>query len=331
MGGFSYEREDYGTSSSSGWSSYGYSGSSEKSSYSSYAESKMSARHLEECMRPNHRITSKSKHPIVVALDVTGSNRQLAKIIYDKSPMMYGQIEQKKYLDDFDICFMAVGDAIFDDYPLQVGEFAKGIEIDTYLEKLVLEGGGGTNSGESYELAAFYLEHFMDMQEGAEPFIFFIGDEKTLYDVSITDAANAGIPTRDLKNVPLESQEVWDMLKDMCNGNVYCILGKYQNRCFRDDITEHWENLLGKDHVIKIEDGKAIVDIILGVIAMVSNSRDMDSYKVDMLERGQTEKRICDVSKSLKNLSTSLAVYNQNADITLTKATKKSEAKGKRL
>ena len=37
-------------------------------------------------------LRSDFKHPIVFALDVTGSMGDWAKIIYDKLPMFYGQI-----------------------------------------------------------------------------------------------------------------------------------------------------------------------------------------------------------------------------------------------
>ena len=91
--------------------------------------------------------------------------------------MFYGQIEEKGYLKDFDISFIAIGDAYVDDYPLQVTDFAKGIEIDSWLEKLVLEGGGGYGLAESYELAAQYLIKNAEFNKDAEPILFFIGDE----------------------------------------------------------------------------------------------------------------------------------------------------------
>ena len=172
MGGFSYDRDVYSSSSSSSW------GSSSGFGASSYSATKLTSTYLESTMKPNGKILeSKTKTPIIIMLDVTGSNIDFARVVYDKMPMFYGQIEQKGYLKDFDISFCAVGDAYTDDYPLQIGDFAKGIELDSWLEKIVLEGCGGGQRRESYELAAYYLYKNTKFVKGAEPIIFFIGDE----------------------------------------------------------------------------------------------------------------------------------------------------------
>eukprot|EP00658_Telonema_sp_P-2_P019084 TRINITY_DN17491_c0_g1_i2.p1 TRINITY_DN17491_c0_g1~~TRINITY_DN17491_c0_g1_i2.p1 ORF type:complete len:177 (+),score=58.16 TRINITY_DN17491_c0_g1_i2:68-598(+) len=59
------------------------------------------------------------KNPIIVALDVTGSMGNWSKVIYDKLPMLFGQLMLQDYLDDPAICFAAVGDANSDEAPLQ--------------------------------------------------------------------------------------------------------------------------------------------------------------------------------------------------------------------
>lgn len=326
MGGFSYDRDDYDTSSSWSSSSSYSSSSCGDSDYSSMAASRMSARTLDESMLPNHRIASNSKHPIIIVLDVTGSNIDLARIVYDKAPMLYGQIEQKKYLDDFDICFIAVGDTEGDLYPLQVGNFAKGIDIDSYLEKIVLEGHGQGNDGESYEVAAYYLTHYMDLPAGAKPIIFFQGDEPTHGKPTKDSVLSAGIP--DFNG---DTSDVWKALRRICDDNVYMLLGKYNGSYWDKPIENHWKALLADEHVIRVHEDKAIADLILGVVSMVSSARDMESYKVDMIERGQTQKRIENVTDSLKNLSTALAVVNMNTSISATTATKKTNSKAKRL
>ena len=158
MGGPTYDRDVYSDSSSSGWGSSSYSSSGSSFGASSYSASKLSSTTLDKSMKPNGKILkSKTKTPIIIVLDITGSNIDFARVVYDKMPMFYGQIEEKGYLKDFDISFCAVGDAKYDNYPLQIGSFAKGIELDSWLEKVVLEGGGGPFGRESYELAAYYL------------------------------------------------------------------------------------------------------------------------------------------------------------------------------
>lgn len=320
MGGCSYDRDVYSSSSSSSWGS-----SSSSFGTSSESAKKLTSTSLDSSMKPNGKILkSKAKSPIIIVLDVTGSNIDFARVVYDKLPMFYGQIEQKGYLEDFEISFCAVGDACFDDYPLQIGDFAKGIELDSWLEKVVLEGGGGPFGEESYELAAYYLLKNTEFEKGAEPIIFFIGDEIPYSKVSRSQAENFGIEF-------FQDVEPFGELRKKVNDNVFMLLNKACGKHFRDEITSCWENLLAPEHVIKINEEKSIIDLMLGVISMVSSSRTLEAYKIDMLDRGQTQARIECVSDSLKSLSTALVPVKVSGTITKTTSDKKSTQKGKRL
>ena len=320
MGGSSYDRDVYSSSSSSNW------GSSNRFGASSYSASKFTSSSLDSSMRPNRKIlASNTKSPIIVVLDVTGSNIDFARVVYDKLPMFYGQIEQKGYLKDFDIAFCAVGDAYTDDYPLQIGEFAKGIELDSWIEKIVLESGGGGQGMESYELAAYYLYKNTNFAVGSEPIIFFIGDEKPYPRVNKSQA-------REFEIECFEGDvEPFKLLREKVNDNVFMLLNKFASRSFNDETIACWEKLLAPEHVIKIGEEKAIVDLMLGIISMVSSSRTLDTYKIDMLDRGQTKERIEGVSKSLESLSTALVPVKVTGTIAKTTSNKKSTQKGKRL
>lgn len=321
MGGSSYDRDVYSDSSSSGWGS-SYMGAS------SYSASKLSSTDLNDCMLPNNKILeSKTKNPIIIVLDVTGSNIEFARLVYDKMPMLYGQIEQKGYLKDFDIAICAVGDAYSDDYPMQVGDFAKGIELDSWLEKLVLEGYGGGQEKESYELMAYYLYKNTKFMPGSDPIIFFIGDEAPYPSVSMNQAARFGIEC-----VEGGCSNPFELLRKKSNDNVFMLLNKYSGRSFKNEITFAWQKVLAPEHVIKINEEKSIVDLILGIISMHSSARTLEAYKVDMLDRGQTAERIERVSKSLEGLSKTLVPVKISGTITnATSSDNKSTQKGKRI
>ena len=321
MGGPTYDRDVYEESSSSSW------GSSYSSSFGTSSESakKFTSTTLHSSMNPKGKILkSNSKSPIIVVLDVTGSNIDFARVVYDKLPMFYGQIEQKGYLEDFEISFCAVGDAYHDEYPLQIGDFAKGIELDSWLEKVVLEGGGGAFGEESYELAAYYLLKNAEFEKESKPIIFFIGDEKPYPTVNRSQAENFGIEF-------FQSVEPFGELRKKVNDNVFLLLNKACGKYFKDDITSCWEKLLAPEHVIKISEEKAIIDLMLGVISMVSSTRTLETYKIDMLDRGQTQARIEGVSKSLAGLSTALVPVKVTGTIAKTTSDKKTTQKGKRL
>ena len=287
MGGSSYDRDVYSSSSSASWGS------------STVAASKLSSSSLDPSMDPTGRILkSGAKTPIMIMLDVTGSNINFARLVYDKLPMFYGQIEQKGYAEDFEIAVCAVGDAYTDKYPLQVAEFSKGIELDSWMEKLVLEGGGGGQMTESYELAAHYLAEMTEFAADAKPIVFFIGDETPYPQVNKNQADHFGIPLA-------EPIDPFPALREKFDDNVFMFLNKYSGRTDNPLITQEWVDRLAPEHTIKVRDEKAIVDLMLGVLAGISRV-SLKTYTIHMLERGQDAERIESVSDSLKNLSTEL-------------------------
>lgn len=291
MGSYSYDRDVYSGSSYSSWGA------------SSYSTSKLSSTSLDSSVKPNGKVMkSNSKNPIIIVLDVTGSNINFARLVYDKLPMFYGEIEQKGYLDDFDICVCAVGDAKCDDYPIQIGTPAKGLEIDTWMEKLVLESGGGGQRTESYELMAHYLLNATEFRSDATPTIFFIADEKPYDKVSKNEASEIGLPIE-------KDYSPWDELNKKYKNNVYVMLNKYCGRSFDSDITNAWKKVLAPEHTLRIPEEKAIVDLMLGVLAI--QKQDLDIYALDMKNRGQTPARIEGVTSSLQNLSNSVALSTE--------------------
>lgn len=314
MGGGSYDRDVYSGSSYDSWGA------------SSVSTSKLSSSKLDGSMQPKGKvIKSSSKNPLIIVLDVTGSNINFAKLVYDKLPMFYGEIVEHKYLDDFDVCICAIGDSDMGDYyPLQIGTFAKGIEIDSWIEKLVLEGHGGGNMHESYELAAHYLLNNFEYDKDAKPLIFFIGDEMPYAVVSKENAEDMGIPIT----------EVYDPFPEMnkkFKNKVYMMLNKYQGSYFDEDVEKAWRKAMSSEHLIKINEEKAIVDLMLGIIAM-EGKKNLKTYALDMGNRGQTQGRISGVTSSLQGLSTTMALQNvEDISADLPMARRLSQNKGTRI
>jgi len=119
--------------------------------------------------------------PIVVAMDVTRSRGQDSHIVYNKLPMLIGQLDLHHYVEGAAISFAAVGDATDNDRaPIQVGQFEADNRLDDVLSKLWIEEGGGGSGQESYELMAyFYARHseLASLTRGERGYFFFIGDE----------------------------------------------------------------------------------------------------------------------------------------------------------
>jgi hypothetical protein len=231
--------------------------------------------------------------------------------------MLFGQIEQQGYLKDFDICFSATGDANSDQYPIQVCDFEAGIKLDDELKKICLEGRGGGQMRETYELSAYYFAHKCDMKKAKIPFVFFIVDEAPYKELN-KDFIKEHIG--DDIGEDIDSKQVFRDLFKKFRGNVYIFQNNYNGSSYGSDskeIGKSWKTVLGKtyeNHLIHIKEEKSIIDLLLGTIAMVSGSRDLATYKTDMLSRGQTETRISVVEESLGDISRAL-VPMANVDL----------------
>ena len=126
------------------------------------------------------------EHPeslsIIVGLDVTGSMGFVPELIVKESlPDLVGTIIEAGFRDP-QILFLGLGDFVYDSAPLQVGQFESSAELlDRWLTKVFLEGGGGGNNCESYNLAwllgARHTKTDCFEKRGKKGFLFTIGDE----------------------------------------------------------------------------------------------------------------------------------------------------------
>jgi hypothetical protein len=127
-----------------------------------------------------------SDHPqslgIVFALDVTGSMGEIPKLMANQQLPNFMKILIECQIRDPQILFMAVGDAVSDTAPLQVGQFESTAELmDQWLTWSFLEGGGGGTGQESYELGLYFLAMHTEMdcmmKRKKRGYLFLTGDE----------------------------------------------------------------------------------------------------------------------------------------------------------
>ena len=127
-----------------------------------------------------------SDHPqslgIVFALDVTGSMGEIPKLMANRQLPTFMKTLLDCQIQDPQILFMAIGDAISDTAPLQVGQFESTAELmDQWLTWSYLEGGGGGTGQESYELGLYFLAMHTEMdcmvKRKKRGYLFMTGDE----------------------------------------------------------------------------------------------------------------------------------------------------------
>ena len=119
---------------------------------------------------------------IIVALDVTGSMGILAhEMAKDGLGKLVANTFDRKPVTDPHVMCMAVGDAVFDSAPLQVTQFEADIRIAEQLTDLYIEGGGGGNGFESYDVPWHFAGNHTKIdcfdKRGKKGYLFTVGDE----------------------------------------------------------------------------------------------------------------------------------------------------------
>lgn len=163
-----------------------------------------------------------SEHPdskaIMIMLDITGSMGYIPRTLQANLPKLMGMLVRKGFLQDPQVCFGAVGDAYCDNAPLQVGQFEAGLEMDDDLGKIFLEGGGGGQNTETYELGMYFASRktSIDCYEKRDErgYLFIIADERPYNMVNSHQVASI-IGDNLEADIPLESMvdeliEKWD-------------------------------------------------------------------------------------------------------------------------
>lgn len=208
--------------------------------------------------------------PIIIALDTTGS---MGHIPMDLIKGSFPEI-MKSIIDagipDPQVCFVGVGDCYFDDAPVQCGQFESSDELmEKWFQKVYLEGGGGNNPGESYNLAWYFASRHTvtDSWEKRHKkgVLITIGDEPCLAEIpqsNITglfgDGAQSGILSSTLIE---EASEQWELY--------HIHMGDH---LMYNSIISRWRGLLGKDRVVVLpRKNYNLVPVISSIIMNVYN------------------------------------------------------------
>lgn len=227
-----------------------------------------------------------ASRPIAVFFDVTGSMRSVPQILQRKLPDLFGLLQSKGYIEDPQVMFGAIGDADNngwsggDKAPLQVGQFETSVAADEQLRSIYLEGGGGGQQTESYQLAAYFMARHVvtDAWEkrGEKGYLFIIGDEMNKRFVSPDQVAeHIGDTLADR----IDTSAIWDEVKK--RWNVWFILPN-QTSYYDDPVIEkHWREIVG-ERFIKLDDPAAVSELIAVTIGVHEETIDLDEGLDDL-------------------------------------------------
>lgn len=201
--------------------------------------------------------------PIQLYLDVTGSMGRIPHdMIKDGLPTLMGSLIQNG-VADASLMFGAIGDHEADRYPLQVAQFESGdAELDMWLTRTYLEGGGGGNAGESYLLAWYFAANHVKTdafsKRNKKGFVFTIGDEPCLKSLPV-NAVKGIMGNSAVGQATFSREELLDAAKKQ--NHVYHI---HINHGRSEDAA--WREMLGPNLVVIQDPGlvsRTISDIIL--------------------------------------------------------------------
>ncbi len=221
--------------------------------------------------------------PVQLFLDVTGSMGHIPHMmIKDGLPTLMSTLIQNG-VPDVALMFGAVGDHEVDNYALQVGQFESGdAELDMWLTRTYLEGGGGGNAGESYMLAWYFAAKHVRTdawdKRKEKGFVFTIGDEPCL-PVLPMSAVKMIMDVNAVGQADYRSSELLAAAQE--RNHVYHIHIGHNDRSLK--AAAGWKQMLGKN-LIEVADYSTIPRVISDIILSYSRPASFNS----MLEKPES-------------------------------------------
>ena len=223
--------------------------------------------------------------PIVLGLDVTGSMRTIPhQLIKNGLPTLMSTVIQQG-VPDASLLFICVGDHEYDGYALQVGQFESGdAELDHWLTRSYLEGGGGGNAGESYLLAWYFAAFHTDIdsfnKRKKKGFLITVGDEPglTTLPASAIKEIMGSDQAKSYTDVQLleAAQKMYD---------VYHIVVLHSSGASRS--LPYWQNILGQ-HCLTVDSADEVAPKIAELV--YSNSEaSFESPKAAPSQKAKAE------------------------------------------
>jgi hypothetical protein len=238
---------------------------------------------------------------ILISLDVTGSMGAVCRAIHDDLPHLHELLLGHKYIPHPQIMFAAVGDATCDHVPLQVGQFESDNRMDQNLENMILEGGGGGQKCESYELM-FYLaarHTAIDCWDKRQRkgYLFMIGDEMAYPAVKTEEVRRA---IGDTLQAPIPLEQIIDEVRQRYH--VYYLIPGGAAYGADNQVSTFWSKHIGADRVIHLDtpqDTSECIGLAIGINEGVITMNDAVSQ---MANRGIVSRTIERISKALSSL-----------------------------
>ena len=229
--------------------------------------------------------------PIIIGFDVTASMGYLAKELATNS--MHNVVTyllSNEQISSPQILCSAIGDCKSDKNPLQVTQFESDIRIMQQLLSLHIEGGGGGNNGESYNLLWYFGDrhtiHDHYSKRDKKGYLFTIGDDRCHAKLDVDEIA---------KNFTSRSE--YDISNEELLSRVskrYNVFHIHIEKGIASDasVFAQWQRLLpGNSTVIGIKDVNCLAELIASIIFVTEGMsvnlalKQIDQKKAERIAR----------------------------------------------
>jgi len=199
--------------------------------------------------------------------------RAVPQVLQTKLPELFGLILRKGYTEHPQILFGAVGDATCDRVPLQLGQFESDNRMDEDLGNILLEGGGGGQMTESYELALYAMARHTSIdcheKRGRRGYLFLIGDEMPYGRVKAHEVRRV-LGDELAEDIPI-SRIVAELKRTF---DIYYILPAGASYVGNPEVLGFWRKLLGQN-VIELDDLDAVCETIALTVGLGEEAIDL--------------------------------------------------------
>ena len=205
---------------------------------------------------------------IILALDVTGSMGSIAHQIAKDGlgKIIEGILEQLPVTDPH-ILFSAIGDVTCDSAPLQASQFEPDHRIIEQLNQIYVEGGGGGNRTESYDLPWYFAANMTSIdcfeKRGKKGYLFTFGDEMPPDGVAkrhikrfIGRDAQGDATAKDLLNAASETYNVFHVIIEE---------GWFARQVGPKKVADAWRKFMGK-RALPLDDYTRLPELVLAAM-----------------------------------------------------------------
>lgn len=241
---------------------------------------------------------------MIVNVDVTGSMGSLAEQLVRKGVgKLFGEIYDRKPISDPHMMITANGDYNYDDSPFQASQFEADMTITDWLEKIYLEGGGGGNDYESYDLPYYFAANQTSIdcfeKRNKKGYLFTIGDEPAPTELNRLYAEQFLGETGLQDNIPFS--QVIDQASKMYNCfHLLVKEGSYIRHGYRggiDTVIRTWQEAGMGQNLIMLD---SIDDLSEVIVSLIEVNEGADKEEVAKSWGGSTEMTVRTAIKDIE-------------------------------